>query len=92
MSGLPPAEVALSRQTIDEIDHALIELLARRRAIVRDLFVKKRALGLPLVDPRRETELLDERRKYGRALGVSPELVEGIFRGILDDSHSIDVD
>lgn len=87
----PVAEIVSSRRIIDEIDHALIELLARRRAVVRELFAKKQALGLPLVDPVRETELLEERRAHALALGVSPEFVEAIFRKVLEDSHGIDV-
>ena len=87
---VPPVEVALSRGIIDDIDHAIIELLARRRAVVKSLFAKKQALGVPLVDPRRESELITDRCAYARSLGVSPEFVEVIFRKILDDSHSID--
>lgn len=85
-----PPEVVLSRRTIDEIDHALLELLARRRTIVRDLFAKKRALGLPLSDPEREAQLIEERRAHGATLGVPAEFVEVIFRSILADSHKID--
>jgi len=87
----PPHEVVLSRRTIDEIDHQIIELLARRREIVRELFTKKRALGLPLVDPTRESELLEERAAYARSLGFPPEIVEVVFREVLADSHTIDV-
>ncbi len=85
-----PAEVALSRGIIDDIDHAIIELLARRRAVVKGIFAKKKTLGLPLVDPGRESELVHDRCAYGRSLGVSPEFVEVIFRQVLEDSHSID--
>lgn len=86
----PPHDVVLSRRTIDETDHAILELLARRRAIVKDLFAKKRTLGLPLSDPEREAALLEERQAFGRTLGVPAELVEAIFRSILADSHKID--
>ncbi len=86
-----PVEVALSRGIIDDIDHALLELLARRRAVVKSLFAKKKALGVPLVDLDRESEIIAERCAYARLLGVSPEFVEGIFRKVLEDSHSIEV-
>ena len=88
---VPPVEVALSRGIIDDIDHAILELLARRRAVVKSLFAKKQALGVPLLDPKRESELIAERCAYARSLGVSPEFVEVIFRKVLDDSHAIDV-
>lgn len=87
---VPPDQVAESRRIIDEIDHALIDLLARRRAIVKDLFAKKRAFGVPFVDPEREAQLLAERQSYAQERGVSASLVAGIFRKVLEDSHSID--
>jgi chorismate mutase / prephenate dehydrogenase len=65
-------------------------LLARRRAVVKDLFAKKLALGLPLIDPSRESELFEVRRRQAQSLGVPPEFVEAIFRRILEDSHGLD--
>lgn len=86
-----PHEIVLSRQLIDELDHSILELLARRRVVVKELFAKKRALGLPLIDPTRESELIAERAAHGSALGVAPGFVEAIFRKILEDSHTLDV-
>ncbi|MDI1444597.1 chorismate mutase [Polyangium sp. 6x1] len=85
---MPPAEVSETRRALDELDHALLDLVARRRALVGAFFVKKRALGLPLVDPSREAELLADRRAYAERLGVPAELAEVIFRAILEDSRS----
>jgi chorismate mutase len=87
---VPPAELAQSRGIIDDIDHQIIDLLARRRAVVKDLFAKKQGLGLPIVDSVRETELIVDRCAYGRSLGVSPEFVEAVFRAVLADSHAMD--
>jgi chorismate mutase-like protein len=85
-----PAEVVASRVVIDEIDHAIVELLARRRRVVADLFAKKRALGLPLFDAERESVLLEERRAFAERAGVPSRLVEGVFRKVLEDSHHFD--
>jgi chorismate mutase-like protein len=87
-----PAEVVASRACIDEIDHAIVELLARRRAVVADLFAKKRSLGLPRFDPARESALIAERRELAQRIGVPARFVEVVFRQILDDSHTLDVD
>lgn len=86
-----PAEVATSRASIDDIDHAIVELLARRRALVLDLFAKKRALGLPLFDEARESALIAERCEYAERLGVPARFVEAVFRQVLEDSHKLDV-
>lgn len=84
----PPPEIQASRAAIDALDHALVELLARRRALVATIFEAKRALALPLVDPAREEALLEDRRAQAAALGVPPELAEAIFRLVLEDSHA----
>jgi chorismate mutase/prephenate dehydrogenase len=84
----PPPEIAAMRQAIDEVDHALLELVARRRALVGEVFARKRALGVPLVDAAREAELVRERRAFAEGLGVPGELAERLLHVLLDDSHA----
>ncbi len=84
----PPGEVAAARVAIDEIDHAIVDLLARRRALVVELFSNKRALGLSLYDAERESALLEERRNYAERLGVPSKLVDVLFAAVLEDSHT----
>ena len=76
------------RAQIDALDQALLEIVARRRAIVAELFEVKRHRGLPLLDPDRERALLDARRGSAERLGVPPDLAERIFQAILDGSHA----
>jgi chorismate mutase-like protein len=76
------------RARIDAIDRALLELVARRRALVAELFIAKRRLNLPLIDPERERALLADRRASADRLGVPPDLAERIFQAILDASHA----
>jgi len=83
----PPPEIAALREAIDEVDHALIALVARRRALVGEVFARKRALGLPLVDAAREAELVAERRAFAEGMGVPGELAERLVRALLEDSH-----
>lgn len=83
----PPAVLAAARASIDAVDHALVELLARRRALVAELFAQKQRLGLPLVDPAREARLLAERAAFAEERGVPAALAERIMRAILEASH-----
>jgi chorismate mutase/prephenate dehydrogenase len=76
------------RAEIDAIDQALIELVARRRALVADLFEVKRRHRLPLIDPDRERALLAARRASAERLGVPVDLADRIFQAILDASHA----
>lgn len=76
------------RARIDALDRALLEIVARRRALVGELFEAKRRHNLPLIDPAREGALLTERRASAERLGVPPDLAERIFQAILDASHT----
>jgi chorismate mutase/prephenate dehydrogenase len=81
------AALASMRASIDAVDHALVNLLAERRALVAEIFAYKRRHSLALVDPEREHKLLAERAAFAEARGVPAMLVARIFRDILESSH-----
>lgn len=83
----PSAALASMRASIDAVDHALLQLLAERRALVHELFLHKRRHDLALVDPEREARLLAERAAFAEQLGVPAGLAEKVFRAVLDASH-----
>jgi chorismate mutase / prephenate dehydrogenase len=85
----PPAAPVLAsmRASIDAVDHALVELLARRRGLVVETFEHKQRLGLPLLDLGREAQLLAERAAFGWERGVPPDLVTRVMQAILHASH-----
>ncbi len=83
----PPEVLASMRASIDAVDHALVELLARRRALVAELFAHKRRHDLPLVDPGREAQLLAERAAFAGERGVPADLITRVMKVILDSSH-----
>jgi chorismate mutase len=83
----PSAVLASMRATIDALDHALLNLLAERRALVLDLYAHKRRHALPLLDPEREARLLTERAAFAEARGVPAALAAKVFRAVLDASH-----
>ncbi len=51
--------VQAARERISAIDAELLALLNQRLELVRELHAYKRAQGYPMVDPARETRLLD---------------------------------
>jgi chorismate mutase/prephenate dehydrogenase len=75
------------RAQIDALDHQIIELLARRMEIVRDLSAVKRAEGRRVRDPERERAVLEDRTRQGQARQLPPELVESLFRVVLRGSR-----
>ncbi|MEZ4303005.1 MAG: chorismate mutase, partial [Polyangiaceae bacterium] len=78
----PAGTLASMRAAIDAEDRALIELLARRRALVRELFEWKLRHGLPLIDPAREALLLADRAALAEERGLPASLVERVLRTI----------
>ncbi len=76
------------RQRIDELDHQLIELLARRQQVVTEVVSYKREHQLPVCHPAREADLLDDRRRRARAAGLDPDCIEEIFRNIMRHSRT----
>lgn len=81
-----PPDLPTLRAELDRIDHALLELLSERVALLRELHRYKVTHNLPLQDSTREAHLLEERAAHGKALGVDPGVVRSMFRAILDAS------
>jgi chorismate mutase / prephenate dehydrogenase len=77
------------RAMIDSVDRDLLRLLARRFAIVSEIAEYKRGHRLPIRDFQREREILDDRRNRGTPLGLSPQLIESVFRLILWASRDL---
>lgn len=71
------------RAHIDALDHELLGLLARRNALVAEVAQFKREHAVPIRDFTREREILDDRCGRATPLGLSPELIESMFRLIL---------
>jgi len=82
---LPP--LAALRAQIDDLDHELVQLLARRMAVVSQLSAVKRNEGMRVRDPERERSLLEDRSQLGAALGLPRELVESLFRVVMRASR-----
>jgi len=75
------------RAKIDECDRQIIELLARRFELVRQIGIYKANHNLPVVDEARETDLLLDRRRQSSA-GRNYS-VDDIFKLILEESRQI---
>ncbi|MEA3332206.1 MAG: bifunctional chorismate mutase/prephenate dehydrogenase [Pseudomonadota bacterium] len=76
------------RGQIDDLDHQLVELLARRQEIVDEVVAFKKERQLSVYHPAREADMIDIRRRHGRDVGLDPDYLEEIFRGIMRYSRS----
>lgn len=75
------------RNQIDALDQDLIELLAKRAALVAQVGEIKSEHGLPIYAPDREAEMLALRRQEAEEKKVSPDLIEDILRRVMRESY-----
>jgi chorismate mutase/prephenate dehydrogenase len=71
------------RAMIDAIDRDILQLLARRNGLIADIAEHKRLHRKPVRDPAREQEIIRDRRTRAQGLGLSPELIESLFRLVM---------
>jgi chorismate mutase/prephenate dehydrogenase len=75
------------RARIDALDHDLLALLARRRALVADVAQWKRRHHYPIRDADRERAVLADRRARALALDLPTGEVDALFRLLLRASR-----
>ena len=77
--------LASFRQSIDNIDAALVFLLAERFAITKKVGMYKAEAGLPPADPDREEIQIARLRQLAESAHLDPEFSEKFLRFIIDE-------
>ena len=75
MSDIPP-DLARLRSSIDNIDAALVHLLAERFKATQQVGELKAVLGLPPADPDREERQVARLRGLADEAGLDPQVAE----------------
>ena len=83
------SQVARLRSEVDALDLRILEILAERIAVVRELAEHKGALGIPLRDPQRETEMAELHARWAERLGLPQQLVSDLFSLVLQSSREL---
>ena len=76
---------ALRRQ-IDGIDEQLLELLAKRMRISKEIGVYKKEHNMPILQSPRYSEILEKRSCMGEQMDLSPDFVKEILKEIHEES------
>jgi chorismate mutase len=74
------------RFQIDECDNNIIDILAKRMRISREIAVYKREHNMTVVQPSRYNEILDKRVAQGMLCGMSADFLKTIFEAIHEES------
>ncbi|MBW4330180.1 chorismate mutase [Stakelama sp. CBK3Z-3] len=77
--------LARYRQSIDNIDAALIHMLAERFKITQAVGAYKADKGLPPADPGREEQQIERLRRLASAADLDPEFSEKFLRFVIDE-------
>lgn len=79
------AELQSHRQSIDNIDTALISMLAERFKITKRVGVLKAEKGLPPADKDREREQIQRLRSLAEAANLDPDFSEKFLQFIITE-------
>ncbi|MDR2969453.1 MAG: bifunctional 3-deoxy-7-phosphoheptulonate synthase/chorismate mutase type II [Tannerellaceae bacterium] len=74
------------RRQIDQIDEQLLELLAKRMRISREIGVYKKEHNMPVLQSPRYSEILTKRSDMGEAMELNTDFVKGILQEIHEES------
>ena len=86
-SGAPiEDELGLLRQQIDDCDHELLAVLARRMSVSREIGQFKKAHNLRVVQPARYQDVMRARLAEGATLGLPEEFTRQLMQAIHEES------
>lgn len=74
------------RKQLDQTDQQLLQMIAARQAMSREIARVKRTTGVPTRDYGRERVVLLRARRHAEALGISPDVAETVMRLLIRSS------
>ncbi len=77
------------RRRIDELDRKLVELLNERANCAVEIGRLKRANGLPIYQPEREQEILENAERVNQG-PLDDRAIRRLFERILDEARSLE--
>ena len=78
-------QLARYRESIDNIDAALVFMLAERFKVTQSVGAYKATQGLPAADPGREEQQIARLRRLASDARLDPEFSEKFLRFIIDE-------
>jgi chorismate mutase/prephenate dehydrogenase len=83
------AELDGLRAQIGAVDQQIVDLIARRLDLAARIGALKETLGLPVMDPAREAEVVRRAAAGARERGADPELVRAVLWQIIDHARRV---
>ncbi len=74
------------RNQIDECDNTLIEILAKRMRVAREIGTYKKEHGMTILQTGRYNEILEKRGSQGALCGMDADFIKKVFEAIHEES------
>jgi chorismate mutase len=80
------------REHLDRIDKTIVFMLAERMSLIPKVAEYKKENHVERYQPEREKEIMQVKRALAEELKLNPDLVEDLFKRIIQDAHRIEKD
>ena len=77
------------RAQIDALDEQLVRIIARRFVLVKLIKQAKKTKGLPVVDKKREKNILQKLKTLSHKHVISYSILKNVFNAIFKESKSL---
>lgn len=78
--------ITVLRKQIDELDNQLMELLAKRMRVCREIGQYKKEHNMTVLQASRYNEILDKRGAQGSLCGMDSEFIKKVFEAVHEES------
>ena len=78
--------ITLLRKQIDELDNDLMELLAKRMRVCREIGQYKKEHNMTVYQANRYNEILEKRGAQGSLMGMDANFIAKVFEGVHEES------
>lgn len=76
------------RKEIDRIDNSIIELLSKRKSIVKKIAGIKKQENKPVIDKEREQEIIHRLKKLSKEKGLDEDFIGSVYEIIINNSRN----
>jgi chorismate mutase len=77
------------RTEIDKIDFEVLELIASRLKLIQEIGIYKKENNITIFQPERWAQIVESRKKYGKEIHLSEEMILDLVKLIHRESISI---
>ena len=89
---VPAENLTQLRRQIDQLDNELLDILARRMNVSREIGAYKLSHKMPIVQSTRFGDIMAKRANAANAMGMSEEFMQSVFSAIHEESVRVQVE